>query len=218
MSLLYSELFIICNTYNTTWWGRSWGVVLFFSPHNNQFSVSQLGVLQVNSLLILMAWSYWGVLQCRRPQFDSWVRKICWRRDRLPTPVFLGFLDGSAGKESASNEGDLGSIPGLGRSPGEGIGYPLQYSGLENPMDCIVHGVAKSQTQLSNFTSPLCYKGYNPMEEMHRVIKGMHGAPSTGLLDARGYCTGTTQRDGMGREEGGGFRMGNTCIPVVDSF
>ena len=51
----------------------------------------------------------------------------------------------SAGKESACNAGDLGSIPGLGRSPGEGKGYPLQYSGLENSMDCIVHGVAKSQ-------------------------------------------------------------------------
>ena len=43
--------------------------------------------------------------------------------------------------------GDLGLIPGLGRSPGEGKGYPLQYSGLENSMDCIVHGVAKSQTR-----------------------------------------------------------------------
>ena len=50
--------------------------------------------------------------------------------------------------ESACNAGDLGLIPGLGRSPGEGKGYPLQYSGLENSMDCIVHGVAKSQTQL----------------------------------------------------------------------
>ena len=49
----------------------------------------------------------------------------------------------------------LGSIPGLGRSPGEGKGYPLQYSGLENSMDCIVHGVAKTRTQLSDihFTS-----------------------------------------------------------------
>ena len=53
-----------------------------------------------------------------------------------------GFLYGSAGKESACNVEDLGSIPGLGRSPGEGKGYPLQYSGLENSMDCIVHGVA----------------------------------------------------------------------------
>ena len=60
-------------------------------------------------------------------------------------------LCGSAGKESACNAGDLGSIPGLGRSPGEGKGYPLQYSGLENSMDGIVHGVAKSQTRLSNF-------------------------------------------------------------------
>ena len=58
---------------------------------------------------------------------------------------------GSAGKESTCDAGDLGSIPGLGRSPGEGKGYPLQYSGLENFMDCIVHGVAKSRTQLSDF-------------------------------------------------------------------
>ena len=53
---------------------------------------------------------------------------------------------GSAGKESACSEGDLGSIPGVGRSPGEGKGDPLQYSGLENSMDCIIHGVAKSRT------------------------------------------------------------------------
>ena len=51
-----------------------------------------------------------------------------------------------AGKEFTCNAGDLGSIPGLGRSPGERKGYPLQYSGLENSMDCIVPGVAKSQT------------------------------------------------------------------------
>ena len=61
-----------------------------------------------------------------------------------------GFPGGSAGKQSAYNAGDLGLIPGLGRSPGERKGYPLQYSGLENSMDCIVHGVAKSQTWLSN--------------------------------------------------------------------
>ena len=55
------------------------------------------------------------------------------------------------GKQSSCNAGDLGSIPGLGRSPGEENGYPLQYSSLENSMGCIVHGVAKSGTQLSNF-------------------------------------------------------------------
>ena len=53
----------------------------------------------------------------------------------------MGFPGGSAGEESACNAGDLGSIPGLGRFPGERNGYPLQYSGLENPMNCIVHGV-----------------------------------------------------------------------------
>ena len=64
-------------------------------------------------------------------------------RDRLPTPVFLGFPGGSAGTESACNVGDLGLIPGLGRYPGKGKGYPLQYSGLENSMDCIVHRAQK---------------------------------------------------------------------------
>ena len=62
----------------------------------------------------------------------------------------LGFPCGSAGKES-SQAGDLDSIPGLGRSPGEGKGYPLQYSGLENSMDSVVHGVAKSRTGPSDF-------------------------------------------------------------------
>ena len=57
---------------------------------------------------------------------------------------------GSAGKESTYNAVYLGSISGFGRSPGEGKGCPLQYSGLENSMDCIVHGFAKSQTRLSN--------------------------------------------------------------------
>ena len=86
---------------------------------------------------------------------ETLVQFLCqedpWRRERLPTPVFLGFLCGSAGKESACNAGDGGSIPELGRSPGEGKGYPLQYSGLENSMDCIVHGVTKSRVQLSDF-------------------------------------------------------------------
>ena len=61
-----------------------------------------------------------------------------------------GFLCGSAGKTSACSAGDLRSISGS--SPGEGKGYPFQYSGPENSMDCIVHGVAKSQTRLSDFT------------------------------------------------------------------
>ena len=67
-------------------------------------------------------------------QFLGW-DDLLERRDRPPTPVFLGFPGGSAGKESACNVGDLGLVPGLGRSPGEGNGNPLQYSCLENSMD-----------------------------------------------------------------------------------
>ena len=74
--------------------------------------------------------------------------------ERLPTPTFLGFPGGSAGKESACNVGDLGLIPGLGRSPAEGNSYTLQYSGLENSVDCIVRGVEKSRTRLSDFHFP----------------------------------------------------------------
>ena len=93
-------------------------------------------------------------LYCRVPQFNSWVRKILWRRDRLHTPVFLGFPGFSDGKESTCNEGHMGLIPGLGRSPGGGHGNPLQYSSLENPYAqrsqvITVCGVSESWTRLS---------------------------------------------------------------------
>ena len=87
-----------------------------------------------------------GLHSSRRPWFDSWVRRICWRWDMLPTPVLLCFPGGSAGKEFTCHAGDLGLIPGLGRSPGEGTGYPLQDSGLENSRGYTVHGVAESDT------------------------------------------------------------------------
>ena len=74
----------------------------------------------------------------------------------------LGFPCGSVGKESSCNVGVLSSIPGLERSPGEQKGYPLQYSDQENSMDCIVHGVTKSQTQLSDFH----FHFHRKMEEM----------------------------------------------------
>ena len=70
---------------------------------------------------------------CKRPQFHSWVQKIPWRRDRLLTPVFLGFPGGSDGKKFTFNAGDLVLIPGLGRFPGGGHGDPLQYSCMDNP-------------------------------------------------------------------------------------
>ena len=81
-------------------------------------------------------------MQETQVQFLGWEDPL--EKVRLPAPVILGFPCGSAGKESACNAGDLGSVPGLGRSPGEGKGYPLQYFGLEN-------SVTKSQTRLSDF-------------------------------------------------------------------
>ena len=91
--------------------------------------------------------------------------KVAWARDddgmvfwdssevalRVISGTYVGFPDSSIGKESTCNAEDPGSVPQLGRSSGEGKGYPLQYSGLENSMDCIVHGIAKSRTRLSNF-------------------------------------------------------------------
>ena len=65
--------------------------------------------------------------------------------------LIAGFPDSTAGKEYNCSVGALGLIPGLGRSTGEGNGYPFQYSGLEHSMDCIVHGVAKSRIWLSDF-------------------------------------------------------------------
>ena len=95
-------------------------------------------------------------MQCGRPRFDSWVGEIPWRKGTLHTPVNLGFPGGSDDKESACDVGDMGSIPGLGRHPGEGNSYLLQYSCLENSKDrgawgVPVPGVAKSQTWLSHF-------------------------------------------------------------------
>ena len=90
---------------------------------------------------LFMFWTFSYFLVAQRNRSSSYI---------FTTP-FIGFPCGSTGKESAHSVGDLGLIPGLGRSPGEGKGYPLQYSCLENSMDCIVHEVTKSQTWLSDF-------------------------------------------------------------------
>ena len=103
----------------------------------------------------------WGFLQCRRPQFDSWVGKFSWRRDRLPSLIFLGFPGGSDGKESDCNVGDLNLIPGLGRSPGGGHGNLLQYSSLENP-----HG----QKSLVGYTP----WGHKESDTMERLSTAQH--------------------------------------------
>ena len=87
------------------------------------------------------------------------------------------YVGGSVGKESACNVGDLGSITGLGRFPGEGTGSPLQYSGLGNLMDCVVLGVTKSWTQMGEFHSLQYSCLENPMDRgtwkaiVHRISK-----------------------------------------------
>ena len=147
-----------CKESDTTEWLNWTELISYFgrltkfseAPSKSYFKNTNW-IFQISRRASLAAQLVKNLLQCRRPRFDSWFRKICWRMDRLPTPVFLGFPCGSAGKESACNAWDLGLISGLGRSPGKGKGYPLQYSGLENSMDCIVHGVTKSRTRLSNF-------------------------------------------------------------------
>ena len=96
-----------------------------------------------------------------------------------------GFLYGSACKESAYNVGDLGSIPGLRRSSGEGDGYPLQYSGLKNSMDCIVHGVTKRQKRLSAFH----FSFSKSLEHEHRDA-------TTGNLITQGATKGQTANSG----------------------
>ena len=103
---------------------------VFFSIYFYQLEANYLTILQqvLSYIDMNQPWSYMYSLQ----------------------PPQTGFPHNSGDKESACNAGDLGSIPGLGRSPGEGKGYPFQYSVLENSMDT-VHGVAKSQTQLSDF-------------------------------------------------------------------
>ena len=78
---------------------------------------------------------------------------------------------GSAGKESTCHTGDLSSIPGLGKSPGEGKGYPLQYSGLENSMECIVHGIIKSWTWLSDFHFYIYIYIYIWMRALNRKVE-----------------------------------------------
>ena len=123
--------------------------------HSSKASILQCSVFFIVHLTYI--WASLGAQLVKNPRTmqETLVQFLGWEdpleNDRLPTLVFLGFSGGSAGKESTCNGRDLGLIPGLERSPGEGNGYPLQYSGLENSMDCIVHGVAKNWTRLSNF-------------------------------------------------------------------
>ena len=121
-----------------------------------------------NTLLYhsLVSWIFYSKIS--KHHIKQW--EICHR---------LYLPGGSEVKASACNAGDLGSIPGSGRSPGEGNGNPFQYSCLENPMDggawwATVHGVAKSQTWLSNFTSLHKYLSFIRKVGMQISLKWQH--------------------------------------------
>ena len=99
----------------------------------------------------LSVWCLWDLTPTAPPP-SLLLLTTAWNPHHSSSEVkWLGSPGGSADKETTCYAGDLGSVPGLGRSPGEAEGYPLQYSGLENSMDCIVHRVTKSRTQLRNF-------------------------------------------------------------------
>ena len=108
---------------------------------SSRFTISKLEGFHVISVNTTMRWVEEGKMDVRK------------RETEIESQCIPGFPCGSAGKESTSNAGYLGSIPGLGRSPGEGKGYPLQYSGLENSMDCIVHGSQRVGHYWATFTN-----------------------------------------------------------------
>ena len=119
------------------------------------------GVIVDNLIFSLKKKNYWSIVDLFIQHPVSFKYTTKWISytythsflDSFLTQVIADFPCGSAGKESACNVGDLSSIPELGRSPGEGKGYPLQYSGLENSTDCTVHGIAKGLTHWATFTS-----------------------------------------------------------------
>ena len=142
---------------------------------------------------------------------------------------------------SAYSAWDLGLILESGKSPGEGNGNPFQYSCLENPTDeeaCIIGSsfihLIRTDSNVSfngcvilhcvyvpQLSFGLCGRGWDDLGEWHWNVNHIRNELPVQvrcrILDVWGWCTGTTQRDSTGREEGGGFRMGNTCIPMVDS-
>ena len=132
---------------------------------------------------------------------DSWGRKESDTTEPLNWTELnwcnhMGFSGCSDGKESVCNAGELGSIPGLGRSPGEGNGYSLQYSGLKNSVDSIVHTVAKSWTWLSNFTftSFSCNHTDMKLRELPESSSSSQGISLKGWVVSVGNDVGSDSR------------------------
>ena len=141
------------------------------------------------SLGLFSLWDLEGKTETRqpgqlRPNTQS-VLNDCALNLKAPDDI-LGFPGGSAGKESTCHAGDLGSIPRLGRSPGEGKGYPLQYSGLENSTDYIIHGVTNLCSTTALWCSgPLWKIPHEPASSL-RAIFQLPGGPRWSILKGRG--------------------------------
>ena len=139
-------------------WDSSWRNQLTFA-HLNSLETSTISLLMLPGLPSVNHFHCW---LDNLYKIQNWLHYSLGAMTCHPyginSTIVLGFPGGSDGKASAYNAGDLDSIPGLGRCPGEGNSNPLQHSCLENPMDggawqATVYGVAKSQTRLSDFTS-----------------------------------------------------------------
>ena len=145
-----------------------------------------------------------------------------WSTPGLPVPHYLPKFArvhvhwiGNAIQSSACNAGDPASIPGSGRSPGEGIGYPLQYSGLENSMDCIVHGVAKSWTRLSDlhFHFPVISSSIAPFSSCPQSFLASRAFPMSWLFASDGQSTGASTSASVLSVSGQGwFPLGLTSL------
>ena len=141
-----------------------------------------------------------AVDQMYSSKYDRWLQQC---NSSPPTDaLLLGFPCGSACKKSTCNAGDLGSIPGLGRSPGEGKGYPIQHSCLENSMDCTVHGVTKSWTQLSEVHFLLDFPGGSDGKASAYNARDVGSIPGSGRSPGEGngnplqYCCLENPMDG----------------------
>ena len=133
-----------------------------------QFTISRKGLRMIQEYSLNLGTGQEDLSHILQYQAISWILMTClqkFHQEGIRNYVQIGFPCGSAGKESTCNAEDMGSNPGLGRSPGEGKGDPLQYSGLENSMDCIVMTVRLSLTmykdQTTKYASQHCFQYQN---------------------------------------------------------
>ena len=149
LHLIFSSIRVFSNeSFLQNRWPKYWSFSFSVNPSNEYsrlifFRIDWFDLLAVQGTLKSLLQHHSSKASILSVRFSLW--------SNSHIHPYWGFPYSSVGKEFTCNAGDLGSIPRLGRSPGEGNGYSLQYSGLENSLDCVVHGVAESRTWLSDF-------------------------------------------------------------------